>query len=127
MFRFTKIGGLFLGIGFMLIAISSCVQDYASERQLSYITLQMSPQKVESIMDYTGHKGGSIVDDNGQTIEAWEYTVGSPLASHTYHFYFSDGKLYKWGQPQDWLSRNTQRLEIKSSSDINLQTTSGKS
>ena len=125
MFRFTKIGGLFLGIGFMLIAISSCVQQYTSESQLSYITLQMSPQKVGSIMGSTGHKGGSMVDDNGQAIEAWEYTVGSHLA--TYHFYFSDGKLYKWGQPEDWRSRNTQRLEIKSSSDINLQTTSGKS
>jgi hypothetical protein len=121
MFKFMKVDGRFLGIGFVLVALSSCVP-YTPEKQLSNISLQMSPKKVESIMGATGHKGGSMIDKKGRAIEAWEYTVGRGL--RTYYFYFCDGKLYQWGEPEDWDSGNTHRVEIKSSSDINLQTTS---
>jgi hypothetical protein len=125
MFKLAKFKQQFLSTGFALAALSSCTYtNYTFEKQLAYIALQMSPQEVSNLMfSGSGHKGGSIIDEQGHAIEAWEYTVGTSL--DTYYFYFCDGKLYKWGKPEDWRSEKVQRIEIKSSSDINLKTTSG--
>jgi len=79
-------------------------QKYA--RQLDQVEIGMSKTEVRKLLPDLHARGQTDLD--GEVIEALELQhnhwsgVGGQLVEERLWFYFHDGQLVKWGQPQDW-------------------------
>lgn len=86
------------------LSYSSINSAYA--QQLDQITPGMTKSEVRQILPDLVARGQNI--SSGQNIEALELQhnywagVGGQLVRDRLWFYFQNGKLVKWGQPNDW-------------------------
>ncbi len=75
-------------------------------KQLDSLNLGMTKSEVRNIIPDLILRGQTSVD--GQSIEALELQhnywagVGGRLINDRLWFYFANGRLVKWGQPNDW-------------------------
>ena len=103
----------------MPIFLSSCASRYASEKDLSYLTLHMKKEAATDRMASQGVIRGALVNKYGQTIEVVEYVMKdlrfgalSPECIKTYWLYFCDGELVQWGRAGDWAEAQRQIYDI---------------
>lgn len=108
---FTIIAGLTV-----IIILSSCANQIYSwsyspinvkyAKQIDQVTLSMSKEELRKILPKLHVRGQTYVE--GELIEALELQhnywagVGGYLIYDKLWFYFYNGQLVKWGQPNDW-------------------------
>ncbi|NGX51913.1 MAG: hypothetical protein KR126chlam5_00202 [Candidatus Anoxychlamydiales bacterium] len=103
----------------LLTTLTSCY-NFNEEERLNYIKMGMSQNSLTSLMYAgSGHKGAGIISEDGKSYEAWEFNIG--VRQRPYYFFFHDGKLVKWGQPEDWKTQPKATLDINTKSDIKIE------
>lgn len=127
MFSLAIFGFFVLGSG--CSPSSSCMEK---------ISLGYSKEEVRKAIGSPRIVRGAIQNQDGQTIEVWEYrlampkgagqvvgesaltvlTIGMSLAidnteTRLYWLYFVDGKLLKWGEAGDWQAESKNLYEIR--------------
>jgi hypothetical protein len=86
------------------LSYSSINKEY--EKQLDQVALGMTKEELKGILPNTHLRGSVYVGK--EVVEALELEhsywsgVGGYLVKDKLWFYFHDGKLMKWGKPEDW-------------------------
>lgn len=86
------------------LSYSPITKEYA--QQLDNVALGMTKPQLRALFPSIVTRGQTLV--GGKQVEAMELShnywtgVGGRLAEDQLWFYFFDGKLVKWGRPNDW-------------------------
>ena len=121
-----KVLGLFLVVIFISAFLSGCA---TSTRRLNNISLGMTKQEVIKELGHPAAFRGAFKDEAGKNLEAYEYVLCKPTSDGllcwdtSYLLYFANGKLIKWGEPDDWITvadREGER-KIKITTDENIK------
>ncbi len=97
----------------LLIALTACATGSIKQRHASKLsTIQIGDSVAEVREKFPDiYPGGQQSTPNGVTIDAWVfeqtgYNIKSDeIETQMIQFYFVEGKLIQWGEPQDWRDR----------------------
>jgi hypothetical protein len=112
-----------------LISLSLLSGCATSSRRLNTLSLGMSKQEVIKKLGQPTAFRGAFKDEANRNVEAYEYVLCKPGSDGiigwdtSYILYFSEGKLSKWGEPNDWTTAADREGErkIKITTDENIK------
>jgi hypothetical protein len=90
-----------------LLTICLLVGCKTTASQFAGLQLGMSKAAVVGQLGNPTIVRGAMQNKYGSVIEVWEYDVQDRF--WPMWLYFADGKLFQWGQPQDW-QREAERI-----------------
>jgi starvation-inducible outer membrane lipoprotein len=111
-----------------IFILSGCV---TSTRRLNSISLGMSKQEIIKELGQPAAFRGAFKDESGKNLEAYEYVLCKPSADKiicwdtSYLLWFSDGKLTRWGEVNDWVTtadrEGERKLKITTEENIKIK------